>query len=79
MSQQLADQLKTIGQQIVQQVGSNETQQQNAIQAIWDAIYATGATTTPETPPRPVSPKDYVQGITEGYEQGYQDGRKEAA
>lgn len=70
--------LNNVGIYIADRVGTDQQALIAAVQQIWDGIYQSGAASTAEAPPRPVSPQDYLQGIQEGYEKGHQDGREEA-
>jgi len=71
--------LHTVGAYIAERVGTDQQALIQAMQKVWDNIYQAGATRAAEGPPRPVNAADYLQGIQEGYEKGYQDGREEAA
>lgn len=74
----LDEYLHNVGVYIADRIGADQQALITAVQQIWDGIYQAGVTTSPEAPPRPVSAKDYLQGIQEGYEKGHQDGREEA-
>lgn len=79
MSQQSFDEyLTTVGHRIAEHIGHDQQSLIQAIKLIWDGIYQSGATPTPNAPPRPVNSHDYLQGVQEGYEVGKQEGREEA-
>lgn len=75
--QSFEEYLNTVGHRIAEHIGHDQQTLIQAIKVIWDGIYQSGATASPDAPPRPVSPQDYIQGIQEGYEKGYQDGKQE--
>lgn len=74
----LNEYLHNVGTYVADRIGTDQQALITAVQQIWDGIYQSGATTATDSPPRPVSPQDYIQGIQEGYEKGKQDGREEA-
>lgn len=71
--------LLRVGAYIAERTGADQQALIHAMQQVWDGIYQSGATSTPDAPPRPVSAQDYLQGIQEGYTKGHQDGREETA